>query len=137
MSWFDDFKKKGEENKNLATTSPAKALENILQDLPVREKYLKKDKNDKVSPEFPKQVQNDVAKIVIEIICSIKPADFAKAVKELNNNDIIDTLMKYIYRGFQEEKDVDFGALLKAHDEVYKKNGTGPIIRSIHSRLEV
>jgi actin related protein 2/3 complex subunit 5 len=60
-------------------------------------------------------------------------------------NDERDTLMKFLYRGISERTETegkntttyDCQILLKAHDEICKIAGTGPVIRSIHTQLEV
>lgn len=102
--------------------------------------------------QFEKKVQEAraaAAECVLSVLCSIETAKLAGAIKELNEEER-DTLMKYVYRGFSERTEVeekgvkknkatyDCNILLKAHEEIIKiAGGNGPIIRTIHTRLDV
>ena len=136
-------------------SNPGASLKKILTDLPVRNKNVgpappKDDKAKKKAFEAECQRVRDVAaQCVLTVLCSIESSKIPNAVKELNEEER-DTLMKFIYRGFGEREDVeekgvtkkkatyDCNILLKAHEEVIKAaGGNGPIIRTIHTRLEV
>jgi actin related protein 2/3 complex subunit 5 len=156
MSYTDELEKRGADAAQKVKTDPAAALKLVLDELPVRA--------GKITP-APKKgdaAQNALhvaaleaarAQAIANVCLTVTGVDgpkLAPAIKALTDEER-DTLMKYIYRGFAERKTVtddktgieksvpvyDCNALLKAHDEVCKISGTGPIIRSIHTRLEV
>ena len=151
--YIDVVKQQGEEGLAIAKSKPGQALKTVLKDLPVREKNAAKhlgEQPDKADPKY-KQYRKDCAQAfqeckkaavqaVLQVILAIDPKQMDKAVDELDDEER-DTLMKFIYRGFSEEEvdgnKIDYSVLLKCHDSIYKKCGTGPIIRSIHTRLEV
>jgi actin related protein 2/3 complex subunit 5 len=111
--------------------------------MPVRQGKVDKDKGAFSS------AKDIAAANVLSVLTTIDGPKLANAIKELTDEER-DTLMKFIYRGFAERKTVtdegrgeksvpvhDCNQLLKAHEEVTKLSGTGPIIRAIHTRLEV
>ena len=152
--YIDVIGKQGEEGLALAKTKPGQALKTVLKDLPVREKNAAKhlgDQPDKKDEAKYKQYKKDcnaafqeckkaAVQAVLQVILAISQNQMEKAVDELDDDER-DTLMKFVYRGFSEEEvdgsKIDYSVLLKCHDAIYKKCGTGPIIRSIHTRLEV
>ena len=148
MSYCDTLRSRMNTALADVKSKPGQALKTVLQELPVREKKVGEKPSDKAArKEFEKQVQEarDVAcECVCTVFCSIESAKIPSAVKELTDDER-DTLMKFIYRGFTERTTVDgkpkakydCNLLLKGHEEISKVNGTGPIIRTIHTRLEV
>ncbi|OHT09063.1 actin [Tritrichomonas foetus] len=129
-------------------SKPSAALKTVLDELPVRTKKIGDQPKDKEGKKaFEKQVQEarDVAaQCVLTVLCAVESNKIPAAVKELTDDER-DTLMKFIYRGFGERSVVDdkpkatydCNILLKAHEEISKLMGNGPIIRTIHTRLEV
>ena len=54
------------------------------------------------------------------------------------NNDLLDILMKYLYRIMQEtEKGTNYGVLLKMHDAIHSRAGIGSTMRAITERKTV
>lgn len=148
--YADTVSQQGENALAIAKTQPGQALKTVLKDLPVREKNASKHLGDappKDDPNFKnfkkesaaafKECKDVAAKAVLDVIFAIDPKVMDKAVAELDDEER-DTLMKFVYRGFATpESDHDYGLLIKCHESIYKVSGTGPIIRSIHTRLEV
>ena len=124
-------------------TAPGKALKAALEELPVRKNNAigHMDKKDPKTEQVYAECKLEAAKMVLTCLCSIDGPKIGGAIKELSNDEV-DTLMKFIYRGFSFTEplpgfDKFYQTLLTAHDEICKLDGTGPIIRSIHTRLEV
>ncbi|KAH0787929.1 actin-related protein ARPC5 [Histomonas meleagridis] len=145
MSYVDTINQRAEEAKGQVRASPGKALKIVLQEMPVRPKHvIEKSDSKEAQAQKMTQAKDAAAKAVCSILCSIESAKLAGAIKELTDDER-DTLMKFVYRGFAEREIVDgkpkctydCNLLLKAHEEITKINGNGPIIRSIHTRLEV
>jgi actin related protein 2/3 complex subunit 5 len=153
--YADELAQRGKTALDGVKKDPTASLKLALDELPVRaNKVGNPDKKDKAATEAFK-VDLEAAKSqavanVCLVLVGIDGPKLGAAVKALSDEER-DTLMKYIYRGFAERKTVtdektgveksipvyDCNVLLKAHDEVSKISGTGPIIRSIHTRLEV
>lgn len=167
MSYADTLRQRKEDALKDVKSKPGAALKAALSELPVREKKVgqKPEKSESKKPTkeeeeaykakkaaFEKEVEEAraaAAECVLSVLCSIESAKLAGAIKELSEEER-DTLMKFIYRGFSERIDVedkgvtkkkaayDCNILLKAHEEIFKiAGGNGPIIRTIHTRLEV
>lgn len=51
------------------------------------------------------------------------------AIQALEENDLLDVLMKYIYRGFEIPSEGSSGHLLQWHEKVFAKGGVGCIVR--------
>ena len=73
---------------------------------------------------------------VLKLIQQVEKGKLAAAIKNLTDEER-DILMKYVYRGFEEKENIDHIYLLTIHEEICKNSGLGPVIRSIHTRLEV
>jgi actin related protein 2/3 complex subunit 5 len=156
MSYVDELADRGKTAAEKVKTNAGEALKLVLDELPVRPTKVgpAPDRKDKAGQEAFKEAVEAARKQATVNVCqtlvSIEGPKIAPAIKSLSDEER-DTLMKYIYKGFAERKTVtdektgveksvpvyDSNALLKAHDEVSKISGTGPIIRSIHTRLEV
>lgn len=54
---------------------------------------------------------------VLKILTSHRTADIEKSIQGLSEQEV-DTLVKYIYRGFAEAKDSSCGPLLAWHEKV-------------------
>jgi actin related protein 2/3 complex subunit 5 len=144
--YVDSLAARGQEALNGAKTNALQSLKLALEDLPVRAAKLA-DPNEpkkKGTAEDIKAARDQAAKNVLETVCKIDAKDLPKAVQGLSDDER-DTLMKYLFRGMSERTETDgkktttydCQILLKAHDEVCKVSGLGPVIRSIHTQLEV
>lgn len=51
------------------------------------------------------------------------------ALESIDNTDLNDILMKYIYRGFEIPSEGSSGHLLQWHEKVFAKGGVGCIVR--------
>lgn len=82
------------------------------------------------APLFSKnpQVKEQAMQITLRVLLSIKPSQIDSAL-EILNPEQIDTLMKYIYRGFEFPSDGSSGHLLQWHEKVFSKAGVGSIVR--------
>lgn len=78
------------------------------------------------------QANKDQAmQITLRVLLSIKPSQIDDAIKLLDA-ELLDTLMKYIYRGFENPSDGgSSGHLLQWHEKVFAKSGVGAIVRVI------
>lgn len=141
MSYIDELRSRGQQAAGEVKSNPLQALKTVLNEMPVRKNKL----GEKVSQPELKEAQDVAAHNVLSTVCAIEGPKLAGAIGGLTDSDR-DTLMKFIYRGFDEMETnadgkrvckYDCQVLLKAHEEICKKSGTGPVIRSIHTRLEV
>lgn len=83
------------------------------------------------APLFSKnQAMKDQAlQVILRVVLSIKPSQIDDAIKLLDAEEI-DTLMKYIYRGFENPSDGGSSQhLLQWHEKVFAKSGVGSIVR--------
>lgn len=62
------------------------------------------------------------------MLLSIKASQIDEAVQSLNP-ELIDVLMKYVYRGFEIPSEGSSGHLLLWHEKAYNIGGVGCIIR--------
>mmetsp|Transcript_28703 Transcript_28703/g.80236 ORF Transcript_28703/g.80236 Transcript_28703/m.80236 type:complete len:129 (+) Transcript_28703:87-473(+) len=74
------------------------------------------------------------ADLVLQVISQVKDADIDKHVSNVAEEDV-DTLMKYIYKGF--ERCDNSASLLKWHAAVLKRGGEGTIVRAIADRWNI
>lgn len=61
----------------------------------------------------------------------MKSSQMDSAIDEINNLDLLDVLMKYIYRGFEIPSEGSSAHLLQWHEKVYSRGGVGCIVRVI------
>lgn len=52
-----------------------------------------------------------------------------QSIEQLEEKDLLDVLMKYVYRGFEIPTEGSSGHLLQWHEKVYSKGGVGSIVR--------
>jgi actin related protein 2/3 complex subunit 5 len=141
--YVDELTQRGKTALGQVRGQPGAALKLVLNEMPVRAAKVDKDKAAYAA------AKDVAAASVLSVLTAVEGTKLAGAVKELNDEER-DTLMKFVYRGFAERKTVteegkgeksvpvyDCNILLKAHEEISKLSGNGPIIRSIHTRLEV
>jgi len=141
MSYIDTLKQQCERALASIKSSPSEALKIVLRDMPVREKKVtgdikpKTDEEKRIVQNLFKDAKDEAAKNVLSVLLQIEKAKMKKAISELTNDER-DILMKFVYRGFGE-KDLDYQYLLIIHEEICENSGLGPVIRSVHTRLEV
>lgn len=82
------------------------------------------------APLFSKnqQVKEQALQVTLRVLLSIKPSQIDSAL-EILDAELIDTLMKYIYRGFEFPQDGSSGHLLQWHEKVFARAGVGSIVR--------
>ena len=76
------------------------------------------------------------AGIVLDVLARFRPSEIEKTVAKLDN-DQIDTLVKYIYRGFEEPTDRLCAILLVWHQHAVCSRGLVTIVRVLTSRKTV
>ncbi|XP_017466241.1 PREDICTED: actin-related protein 2/3 complex subunit 5 [Rhagoletis zephyria] len=91
------------------------ALVNVLQNAPLRCKH--------------QVVKDNALNITLRVLLSIKSSQMDQAVEALEQNDLLDVLMKYIYRGFEIPSEGSSGHLLQWHEKAFAKGGVGCIVR--------
>lgn len=68
------------------------------------------------------QVKDNALTLILRVILSIKSQQINTAVDTLAEQDLLDTLMKYIYRGFEIPSEGSSGQLLQWHEKVTMRN---------------
>ncbi|XP_030555546.1 actin-related protein 2/3 complex subunit 5-A [Drosophila novamexicana] len=74
-------------------------------------------------------VKDNALNITLRVLLSIKSTQIDQAIDLLEQNDLIDVLMKYIYRGFETPSEGSSGHLLQWHEKAFAKGGVGCIVR--------
>ncbi|XP_075213458.1 actin-related protein 2/3 complex, subunit 5 [Lycorma delicatula] len=74
------------------------------------------------------QVKDSALNLTMKVLLSIKSSQIEEAVLSLEP-DLIDVLMKYIYRGFEMPSEKSSGHLLMWHEKAYAVGGVGSIVR--------
>ncbi|XP_016954827.1 actin-related protein 2/3 complex subunit 5 [Drosophila biarmipes] len=74
-------------------------------------------------------VKDHALNITLRVLLSIKSTQMDQAIDTLEQNDLIDVLMKYIYRGFEIPSEGSSGHLLQWHEKALAKGGVGCIVR--------
>ncbi|XP_022325477.2 actin-related protein 2/3 complex subunit 5-C-like [Crassostrea virginica] len=80
-----------------------------------------------------KRLKDKVVQVVVRVLSAFKTSDIEKGVNALDSQSL-DTLMKYIYRGFEFPSEGSSATLLSWHEKVYAKGGSGCIIRVLTDR---
>lgn len=104
----------GEINQLLLKNENLKALKILCETAPLLSKN--------------QQQKDQALQITLRVMLSIKPSQIDSALEVLDA-DATDTLMKYIYRGFEFPSDGSSGHLLQWHEKVFAKSGVGSIVR--------
>lgn len=74
-------------------------------------------------------VKDNALNITLRVLLSIKSTQMDQAIDSVDQNDLIDVLMKYIYRGFEIPSEGSSGHLLQWHEKAFAKGGVGCIVR--------
>jgi len=82
------------------------------------------------------QVKDSALQLVLRVLISIKSSQIEEAISSLDN-DLVDILMKYIYRGFEIPSEGSSGHLLIWHEKTYAVGGVGSIVRVLTDKKRV
>lgn len=74
------------------------------------------------------QVKDNALNLTMKVLLAIKASQIEEAVASLDK-DLIDVLMKYVYRGFEIPSEGSSGHLLLWHEKAYAVGGLGSIVR--------
>ncbi|XP_055371548.1 actin-related protein 2/3 complex subunit 5-C [Condylostylus longicornis] len=114
----DSGKKGPDENEISGLLSVGKyneALLNVLQNAPLDCKN--------------QQIKDHALNIALKVLLSIKYSQMDSAINTLEQHNLLDVLMKYIYRGFEKPSEGSSGHLLQWHEKTFAKSGVGSIVR--------
>uniref|UniRef100_A0A1B6C4F2 Actin-related protein 2/3 complex subunit 5 n=1 Tax=Clastoptera arizonana TaxID=38151 RepID=A0A1B6C4F2_9HEMI len=79
------------------------------------------------------QVKDNATNLTIKVLLSIKSSQIEEAVNCLDK-DLIDVLMKYVYKGFETPSEGSSGHLLLWHEKAFAVGGVGSIVRVLTDR---
>lgn len=74
------------------------------------------------------QIKDQALNLTLRVLLTIKSTQMDVAISQLET-DLLDVLMKYIYRGFEIPSEGSSGHLLQWHEKVFAKTGYGSITR--------
>ncbi|XP_067001482.1 actin-related protein 2/3 complex subunit 5-B [Anabrus simplex] len=74
------------------------------------------------------QIKDSALALTLRVLLAIKSSQIEEAVASLDR-DLIDVLMKYVYRGFEMPSEGSSGHLLVWHEKAYAVGGVGSIVR--------
>ncbi|CAH0557686.1 unnamed protein product [Brassicogethes aeneus] len=111
-----------EVNNLLKSGQHAEALKTVLSNAPLGSKSV--------------QVKENAVNLTLRVMLSIKPSQIEEAVNSLNM-DLIDVLMKYVYKGFEYPSEGSSGHLLLWHEKIYNIGGVGCIVRVLSDSRRV
>ncbi|XP_066260640.1 actin-related protein 2/3 complex subunit 5-C [Euwallacea similis] len=74
------------------------------------------------------QIKENALNLTLRVLLSIKPSQIEEAVNSLEEEQL-DILMKYVYKGFENPSEGSSGHLLVWHEKVYNVGGVGCIVR--------
>ena len=77
-----------------------------------------------------------VFQLMVRVLSQTKSTEIDNIVQQLSQTQV-DTLLKYIYKGFNEPTDSLCGVLLNWHEKVFAATGLGGIMRVMTSRTSV
>ncbi|KAE8744282.1 hypothetical protein FOCC_FOCC009097 [Frankliniella occidentalis] len=100
--------------QNLIIRKTIDALKTVLRNAPLASK----------NP----QVKDNAFNLTMKVLLYIKGSQVEEAVSALDR-DLVDVLMKYIYRGFETPSEGSSGHLLLWHERAYSVGGIGSIVR--------
>lgn len=75
------------------------------------------------------QVKDNARNLTLKVLLSIKSTQIDDCLTQLDR-DMLDVLMKYIYRGFEIPTEGSSSHLLTWHEKVYNISGVGSIVRA-------
>ncbi|KAJ8965301.1 hypothetical protein NQ314_004230 [Rhamnusium bicolor] len=92
------------------------------------EDNFKEDETDSGGLVGPDENEENALNLTLRVLLSIKPSQIEEVVNSLDTN-LIDTLMKYVYKGFEYPSEGSSGHLLLWHEKIYNVGGVGCIVR--------
>jgi len=92
----------------------AEALKTVLSNAPLGSKN--------------QQTKDHALSVTLRVLLAIKASQIDEALQSLNP-ELIDVLMKYVYRGFEIPSEGSSGHLLLWHEKAYSIGGVGCIVR--------
>lgn len=122
----DNFKDDEQDNQQLSGIDESEINQLRLQQKNVEALKICLEKAPLLSKN--QQLKDQAQQITLRVMLSIKPSQIDSALETLDS-DTTDTLMKYIYRGFEFPSDGSSGHLLQWHEKVFAKAGVGSIVR--------
>ena len=122
--YASDLKAKQGSVKSLLTSHDKKgALEAALRKPPLASKE--------------QGIKDSTTELVASVLNQVSENEIESVLAPLNN-DLLDVLMKYLYRIMQDsDKGTNYGVILKMHDAIHSKAGIGSIVRTITERKTV
>ncbi|XP_017788153.1 PREDICTED: actin-related protein 2/3 complex subunit 5 [Habropoda laboriosa] len=75
------------------------------------------------------QVKDNARNLTLKVLLSIKSTQIDDCLAQLDR-DLLDVVMKYIYRGFEIPTEGSSSHLLTWHEKVYNISGVGSIVRA-------
>ncbi|XP_018569304.1 actin-related protein 2/3 complex subunit 5 [Anoplophora glabripennis] len=82
------------------------------------------------------QIKENALNLTLRVLLAIKPSQIEDAVNSLDTN-LMDILMKYIYKGFEYPSEGSSGHLLLWHEKIYNVGGVGCIVRVLSDTRRV
>jgi len=82
------------------------------------------------------QVKDNATSVTLRVLMSIKASQVEESVKSLDP-EMVDVLMKYIYRGFEIPSEGSSAHLLSWHEKAFAVGGLGCISRVLTDRKKV
>ncbi|XP_022914190.1 actin-related protein 2/3 complex subunit 5-C [Onthophagus taurus] len=73
-------------------------------------------------------LRDNALSLTLRVLLAIKTSQIEEAVQSLNI-ELIDVLMKYVYKGFEMPSEGSSGHLLVWHEKAYNVGGVGCIVR--------
>ncbi|KAK3594588.1 hypothetical protein CHS0354_000380 [Potamilus streckersoni] len=118
----DQGPSESEVNTFLAQGKNAEALGVVLKNPPVGTKN--------------QAVKDRAVQLAVRVLTTFKSSEIDPALKSLDSKSL-DTLMKYIYRGFEFPTENSSAALLTWHEKTFAVGGLGAIVRVLTDRKRV
>jgi len=82
------------------------------------------------------QVKDNALGLTLKVLLAIKSAQIEESVAALDR-DLVDVLMKYLYRGFEYPSEGSSGHLLLWHEKAYQVGGSGAIVRVLSDTRKI
>ncbi|CAH8435876.1 Actin- protein 2/3 complex subunit 5 [Schistosoma haematobium] len=110
-------------NSLISSGKSTDAILNILQNAPINSK--------------DQQTKDTVFKLMMRLLSQFKSNQNIDEFLSSMDQDKIDLLMKYIYRGFEQPQEISCATLLTWHEKVYTYGKAGSIMRVLTDRKRV
>lgn len=111
-----------EVKKLLQSGKKAEALRSLLSCAPINTRN--------------QMIKDRAADLMQQVLMTTKSSEIDKVIESLEP-ELIDILMKYIYRGFESPSEGSSGHLLVWHEKVFALGGVGSIVRVLTDKKKV